>query len=1627
MISEEVAQQYTRRRRQLIPRARLVHHKESPRRLQNSRSPSLYAQFIPRVRSRQELTLLLTPPPDFRTDDFNFSEGSLRATARPEDSRQRQALLDRELFKTSSDVVTSDHERTSTYRRSAPPSDLIGIPLDEPGYKPRPRNNAQLYQDSASHTLKVEYVDPHQQEEWVATLPRGRINDRTTVRSKGNVRNITSVTISDSENFFNSVHHSAKADYASVSQFLRENSANTSHYDTIKRLRPVKESFRENTHDPIIEIEEGVEDSTSNEPNLTHIPINLEVRIEGQRQESAERNQNTSEKTANDIEVFTGELSKKNQSRERESVKRHHVSAHQYANIGYIEVSVKEESGTKKINHSSEESTNKRRDTFNDSTKALQEVKEESKDIATTYTGKPVKIQSPSEESQKIKEDSTKYVKKNKDSPKESIEQKDPVEESVQRSKPRIADYVRKDTNSTLECSNKTRNSTESSSKKTPASIGESEKLNQDSTNGSAITIWCSLGENNDKESTQKSIHKSQHEESVNKTTNQTETKTRIFHSTRKSEHIYGQLEIKGKTTKDEKSEKGDTLEEAKSEKQQTTVTKESLKDKRSGNLTYKKNNRFDVSAERNSGNSLTRDFKGNKCDSVKITYCEGFRTKIKQNGMTNHVTNGHESDETGTKTHTESDEKRRKPDCSISDSSKLLSSPGEINKQTEKFTSETNKGTGNSVIGELKITVDISQETNTINNLTGNKIGQTLNKYKQEVYENEKNKDAGATVRERGKKLPEATANGERVTDNEQEQAKQTNHKPEESNLHGGKDLTEEAIEGKIKTGTKGESEETQDKEVSTKKTIHKNCGTFIKQRNSTMSRRPQVMKITDSATTRGITAAGGGKQDEVRYGSIRVQPSQNQPKSQPVKLEEGESEDNSKNITRKIRSIFEGETEKEYPYKVAPKQTKEMNTQEISPPVENKCEIVPSSTTKPMLIATLSVEVPSDSSEKTSSRVSNSPSPDIIDPHKSLANGKTPAFRAFSCSGEETLSTIGRSVPEYLEATQQKTDNKYTCRSNLQKAHTLERDSKVAAFDGLLQYLQDYRHGLRELLVNNNVVIIEPVRQSKVRLEDRKYSARKSTSESTCRITGATIKNPNGTSNISTASNTLPRQQKSQQPVLRRHFFYHPIRANRELVDEELPDPDKVRHAREMFERTLKMKTPAGQAFSNVNDAVTNKSINRNQPTKIIGIQKSEGRNANKVKRKYLTVDTVFRHNVLHKRWTDSGSLSSGVSSDLSCYETDLESPSSRGETFSRNSSHKEEPTDAFSSDDNEYADDRYSKHCYLEDADEGHYVPPEVMEKIRACGTTVTYYGGQVISASNGPLRSPMTLAIMDEIQKSKTCTKKGKGIRIIQDDYLGVKFRLVKSNSCGSRLELAGTEDDEKCDAEDWNVTEEQSAEEDHDLTSKQETPKETCEITHETSESKQGDEKSEVESKMQEHRHTDFVKSSTIECLDSVFSRINEGRSIFRNTTNDTFLRGGPPKMCFSPEKAKLIEKGSHVFDEMEFEEFEIAEDSLNVIEDNHSDSDKNIKKLEQPHVQENHSGSKEINDTTKPSPEQTEVTVNASQNTTPKTNEDVQMTTWASRSVLFDFRNSGSEGGNIGSSENKSGSNQSSC
>jgi hypothetical protein len=566
----------------------------------------------------------------------------------------------------------------------------------------------------------------------------------------------------------------------------------------------------------------------------------------------------------------------------------------------------------------------------------------------------------------------------------------------------------------------------------------------------------------------------------------------------------------------------------------------------------------------------------------------------------------------------------------------------------------------------------------------------------------------------------------------------------------------------------------------------------------------------------------------------------------------------------------------------------------------------------TKPMLFATLSVEKPPCRTKI------NSPPEEKVGP-------KSAAFRAFSCNGQETLPTISRSVSE-----------------NHSSLH------KVAAFDGLLQYLQDYRHGLRELLVNNNVVIIEPVRQSTAKPQERKTAC-----ESTCRITGATVKKNNSTM----TSNTLPRQQ----PILRRHFFYHPVRSNRELVDEELPDPDKVRHAREIFERTTTMKHACKEENSNVNSTINTKNNIRNSAAKTTDLSESE----NKVKRRYLTVDTVFRHNVLHKRWTDSGSLSSGVSSDLSCCETDVES----ADTFSR----KEEPTDTFSSDDND-----------RNESDEGHYVPPEVLERIRACGTTVTYYGGQVISASDGPVRSPITLAIMDEIQKSKDASKKGQGSRITGDEYLGVRFRLVKSNSCGSRLELAGTDEehywqnqDDKCDKQVSDARENEDTGEEH------------------------------------------TQQSSETVYLNSVLSKVNEGRPVFDQTSRCD--KGRASKIFFSPEKPKLVERGNSVlFDDMEFEEFEIAEDSLNVIEEENIECNNSDEDVREVHPRDG----QPVNVTGQTTEKQSNCSEEMSQSSTSKANDNVQMTTWASRSVLFDLKNYENEGSHP---TQMSGPNHSSC
>lgn len=172
--------------------------------------------------------------------------------------------------------------------------------------------------------------------------------------------------------------------------------------------------------------------------------------------------------------------------------------------------------------------------------------------------------------------------------------------------------------------------------------------------------------------------------------------------------------------------------------------------------------------------------------------------------------------------------------------------------------------------------------------------------------------------------------------------------------------------------------------------------------------------------------------------------------------------------------------------------------------------------------------------------------------------------------------------------------------------------------------------------MLTQNNVVIIEPVRTKIEPISNKGHDSQ----ILACKITG-------GAGKLAETKNGL-----------RKHFFYHPIRVNKELLDEELPTPDTVRNAKKLFEETL-LFCP----------------MKKNQSRSMIGLNE----NYKNVDRKYLTLETFNTHNNRNaknsadtnsggggivysnssgngvvcnriKKW-DSSSLSSGISSgDLS-----------------------------------------------------------------------------------------------------------------------------------------------------------------------------------------------------------------------------------------------------------------------------------------------------------------------------------------------------------------------------------------
>ncbi|XP_076247000.1 javelin [Calliopsis andreniformis] len=355
---------------------------------------------------------------------------------------------------------------------------------------------------------------------------------------------------------------------------------------------------------------------------------------------------------------------------------------------------------------------------------------------------------------------------------------------------------------------------------------------------------------------------------------------------------------------------------------------------------------------------------------------------------------------------------------------------------------------------------------------------------------------------------------------------------------------------------------------------------------------------------------------------------------------------------------------------------------------------------------------------------------------------------------------------------------------------------------YEGLMQYLREY--SFQELLLDNNVVIIEPVRAETI--ERKPSNVGKTRSEPTCKIAGA-IQKKDTESRERNCDSADGGSKSPKQSSIKKHFFYHPIRVNRELIDEELPDPDTVRNVRRMFENTLKMKGSRSESrecksrksvsmkdLSAIDDArfqeITEKihdgsrsrcSSRAKDLTRLFeNMEKSVSSNASVVgckdeldsprcesKTRILAQtfearsghtspsDSTSSKNKVnryhHHNW-DAGSVSSGVSSDYP--DTD---PGSGVQCISS----EDEEVDCHDDEGNETGGS-------------SHFVSQDVLKKIREYGTSVTYYGGKVVNSSNGPLISPV-------VENRFKCIDRS-------NDY--VKFRLVKSNSCDSRLELTG---------------------------------------------------------------------------------------------------------------------------------------------------------------------------------------------------------------------------------------------
>lgn len=200
--------------------------------------------------------------------------------------------------------------------------------------------------------------------------------------------------------------------------------------------------------------------------------------------------------------------------------------------------------------------------------------------------------------------------------------------------------------------------------------------------------------------------------------------------------------------------------------------------------------------------------------------------------------------------------------------------------------------------------------------------------------------------------------------------------------------------------------------------------------------------------------------------------------------------------------------------------------------------------------------------------------------------------------------------------------------------------RNKKEAQFDGLIQYLQEY--SFQELLSNNNVVIVEPVRTKIERPLQVGINA----------PTTTTVPPPKPPRAVNASGGSQPRKARQRQiggAAAKRHFFYQPVRVNRELYEDELPDPDTVRNVRRFFEQNV-LPTPgqgllvqSQQKFGGSACQLSPKS-RRARGYRYLTIDTSYGSSQEQPKGMELLEEHKAKH------W-DNASLSSGISSgDLS-----------------------------------------------------------------------------------------------------------------------------------------------------------------------------------------------------------------------------------------------------------------------------------------------------------------------------------------------------------------------------------------